>query len=148
MSILGAIVAGLVAAAVFSMVMVMAPKMGMPKMDIINLLGTMFGKENRLLGWMMHAIMGIVFSLIYAFLWSQGIGAATLQGGLIFGAAQWLIVGMIMGMFPMMHVGIRSGKVEAPGLWMTKNGGMMSFVGGLIGHLVFGVVTALVYSLF
>jgi|GEM_PF-4109484 len=31
---------------------------------------------------------------------------------------------------------------------MTNNGGMMAFGGGLFGHLVFGVVTALIYSAF
>jgi hypothetical protein len=31
---------------------------------------------------------------------------------------------------------------------MTNNGGMMAFVGGLIGHMVFGLVVALIYSLF
>jgi hypothetical protein len=46
MNILGAIVAGLVATAIFTMVMLMAPKM-----DIVSMLGTMFGKENRALGW-------------------------------------------------------------------------------------------------
>lgn len=149
MNILGAIVAGLVGTAVFTMAMVIAPKMGMPKMDIVGMLGTVFGKENRLLGWMMHAMMGIIFGLIYAFLWSKGVGAATWLGGLIFGAAQWLIVGVIMGtMIPMMHVGIRRGEVKAPGLWMTNNGGMMAFVGGLVGHIVFGIVIALVYSPF
>jgi len=148
MNVLGAIVAGLVGTGVFSMVLLMAPKMGMPKMDIVGLLGTMFGKESILLGWMMHAMMGVIFGLIYALLWSRGIGAPTLLGGLIFGVVHWLIVGMVMGMIPMMHVGIRRGDVQAPGLWMTNNGGMMGFVGGLVGHIVFGVMTALVYSLF
>ena len=60
MNILGAIVAGLAATAVFTMVMMMAPKM-----DIVGMLGTMFGKENRALGWMMHAMIGIIFGLIY-----------------------------------------------------------------------------------
>ena len=120
MNILGAIVAGLVGTAVFTMVMVMAPKMGMPRMDIIGLLGTMFGKENRLLGWMMHAMMGIIFGLIYAFLWSKGIGSATWLWGLIFGAAHWVIVGIIMGMIPLMHLGIRRGEVKAPGLWTVS----------------------------
>jgi hypothetical protein len=32
---------------------------------------------------------------------------------LIFGAMHWLIVGMVMGMIPMMHVGIKSGAVTA-----------------------------------
>jgi hypothetical protein len=76
-----------------------------------------------------------------------GFGAATWQWGLAFGAAQWLIAGMIMGMIPLMHIGIRRGEVKAPGLWMTHSGGMMAFGGGLFGHLVFGAVIALVYSL-
>ncbi len=91
-------------------------------------------------------MMGVVFGLVYAFLWSRGFGAATWGIGLIFGIAQWLIVGMVMGMIPMMHVGIKSGAVKAPGLWMTNDGGVMAFMGGLVGHAIFGAVTALVYA--
>jgi hypothetical protein len=91
-------------------------------------------------------MMGIVFALIYAFLWSSGISAATWVGGLIFGTVQWLVVGMVMGMMPMLHVGIKSGAVKAPGLWMTDNGGLMAFIGGLVGHMIFGIVIALVYA--
>jgi len=148
MNIAGAIVAGLAGTVVFTMVMVMAPKMGMPKMDIINILGSMFGKENRSLGLMMHGMMGIVFGLIYAFLWSKGIQEPTWLGGLIFGSVQWLIVGVIMGMLPMVHMGIKAGTTSAPGMWMINNGGMMAFMGGLVGHIVFGIVIALVYALF
>jgi Family of unknown function (DUF6789) len=148
MNILGAVIAGLVGTVVFSMLLWMAPKMGMPKMDIVGMLSTMFGRENRLLGWMMHLMMGVIFALIYAFLWSKGILGPSWLGGLAFGAVHWLIVGMIMGMIPMLHIGIRRGEVKAPGLWMTNNGGMLAFVGGLIGHVVFGIVVALVYSLF
>jgi len=148
MNVIGAIIAGLVGTGIFTIVMILAPRMGMPRMDIVGVLATMFGKENRLVGWMMHAMMGIAFGLIYAFLWSNGILAPTWLGGLVFGAVQWLVVGMIMGMMPLMHVGIRQGIVSAPGLWMTRNGGIMAFMGGLIGHLVFGVAIALVYALF
>jgi hypothetical protein len=149
MNVLGAIVAALAGTAVFTMVMLLAPRMGMPKMDIVGLLGSMFGRENRALGWVMHVMMGIVFGLIYAFLWSIGIGAPTWLGGLVFGAAQWLVVGLIMGlMIPLMHAGIRSGKVMAPGYWMTNAGGVLAFVGGLMGHMIFGLVIALVYARF
>ncbi len=55
---------------------------------------------------------------------------------------------MTFAMIPMMHAGIKSGEVEAPGLYMTNNGGMMAFVGGLIGHLVFAVVVYYTYLLF
>jgi hypothetical protein len=145
MNILSAVIAGAVASLVFSMILAVAPKMGMPKMDIVSLLGSMFGKPNQALGWMMHLMMGIVFALIYAFLWSAGIGGATWVGGLIFGVVQWLVVGMVMGMIPMLHVGIKSGAVKVPGLWMTNNGGVMAFMGGLVGHMIFGTVLALSY---
>lgn len=148
MNVIGAIIAGLVGTIAISMVMAMTPKMGMPKMDIVDMLSTMFGKPNLMLGWMMHFMMGIIFALIYSFFWSLGVGSANWLYGLIFGAVHWLVVGMVMGMIPMMHAGIKSGAVKAPGLWMTNNGGMMAFVGGLVGHMVFGLVVALVYSLF
>ena len=148
MNLLNAVIAGLVATIVFTMILMMAPKMGMPKMDIVSLLGSMFSaKSNQILGWMMHLMMGVVFALIYAFLWSNGIGAATWTFGLVFGAIHWLIVGMAMAMIPMMHVGIKSGAVQAPDLWMTGNGGgVMAFMGGLVGHAIFGAVVALVYA--
>ena len=143
MNVLSAIVAGLAGTAALTMVMTMAPKMGMPKMDIVGMLGSMFGKPNRMLGMVIHFMMGIIFTLVYAYLWSLCIGSATWLNGLIFGAIHWLVVGMMMGMFPMMHAGIKSGAVSAPGLWMTNNGGMKAFIGGLMGHMVFGLVAVL-----
>ncbi|MEJ2484727.1 MAG: hypothetical protein P8Y68_03230 [Anaerolineales bacterium] len=148
MNVLGIIVSGMIGAVAISMVMALAPRMGMPKMDIVSMLSTMFGRPNRTLGWVMHLMMGIVFALIYAFFWSINLGGATLLNGLIFGSIHWLVVGMIMGMIPMMHAGIKSGSVQAPGLWMTANGGAMAFVGGWMGHMVFGVVVVLIYNLF
>ena len=147
MDILSAIISGIVGTIGISVVMAVAPLMGMPKMDIVGLLSTMFGKPNRVLGWMMHMMMGVVFALIYAFLWSVGIGSPSWLFGLIFGAVHWLIVGMIMAMIPLMHAGIKSGDVEPPGLWMTNQGGMMAFLGGLMGHMIFGLIVALVYAL-
>ncbi|MBC8334821.1 MAG: hypothetical protein H8E29_06115 [Anaerolineales bacterium] len=148
MNVIGAIIAGLAGTAALTMVMSMAPKMGMPEMDIVGMLGSMFGKANRTLGMVIHFMMGIVFVLVYAYLWSIGTGSATWLNGLIFGAVHWLIVGMAMAMIPMMHAGIKSGAVKAPGMWMTNNGGMKAFVGGLMGHMVFGLVAVLVYNLF
>lgn len=145
MNVLNAVISGILGTFAISAVMAVAPLMGMPKMDIVDLLSTMFGKPNKVMGWMMHLMMGVVFALIYAFLWSLGIGSAGWLSGLIFGAAHWLVVGLMMAMIPIMHVGIKNGDVEAPGLWMTNQGGMLSFVGGLMGHMVFGLVVALVY---
>ncbi len=149
MNIIGAIVAGLVGTIVISTVMMMAPKMGMPKMAIWEMLGAMFSPEgNVALGWAMHLMMGVIFGIVYAALWAAGIGSVSVVSGLIFGIIHWLVVGLMMGGMPMMHVGIKAGSVSAPGVFMLHNGGMMGFMGGLIGHAIFGVVVALVYGLF
>lgn len=149
MNIIGAIVAGLAGTIIISMVMMMAPKMGMPKMAIWEILGAMFSPEgNVTLGWVMHLMMGVIFGIIYAALWGVGIGSVSAVSGLIFGIVHWLVVGLMMGGMPMMHAGIKAGTVSVPGVFMFKNGGMMSFMGGLMGHIIFGVVVAVVYGLF
>jgi hypothetical protein len=149
MNVLAVIIAGLAATLVMSMVMALAPRMGFPRMDIVAMLSTMFSKKGiPVLGWMMHLMMGVLFALVYAFLWSKGIGAAAWWVGLIFGAVHWLIVGVIMAMIPMLHAGIRSGTVKAPGLYMAGNGGgIKAFIGGLMGHMAFGLVVALLYAI-
>ncbi len=131
MNIIGAIVAGLGGTIIISMVMMMAPKMGMPKMAIWEMLGTMFSPDgNVALGWMMHLMMGIILGIIYTALWAASLGSVSVVNGLVFGIVHWLAVGLMMGGMPMMHAGIKAGTVSAPGVFMLKNGGMMGFMGG------------------
>jgi hypothetical protein len=149
MDVFGAIIAGMAGTVVISIILLMAPRMGMPEMDIVGMLGTMFNKEGSpTLGWIMHFMMGIIFAVIYAALWTAGIGAPTPLWGLIFGAVHWLFSGLMMGVVPMMHAGVRAGTVEAPGIFMSNSGGVMAFMGGLIGHMLYGLTVALVYSAF
>lgn len=148
MDVIAAIFSGLTGTLAMTLVMGMAPMMGLPSMDMVGMLGTMFGKANRILGWMLHLMMGSVFALVYASLWSFGIGDASIGSALVFGSIHWLLVGLGMAMVPMMHAGIKSGSMPAPGLWMSNQGGVLSFVGGLVGHLVFAVVVVLIYNFF
>ena len=91
MNIIGAIVAGVVGTVIISMIMAMAPRMGMPKMAIWEMLGSMFNKDgNNALGWVIHFMMGVIFAIIYAALWAAGIGSATLLNGVIFGVVHWM----------------------------------------------------------
>ena len=148
MNIIGAIVAGLAGTVVISMIMAMAPKMGMPKMAIWEMLGSMFSKDgNNTLGWIIHFMMGVIFAIIYAALWAAGIGSATLLSGVIFGVVHFFVAGLMMGGMPMLHAGIKAGTVQAPGVLML-NSGVMGFMGGLIGHAIYGLVVALVYGFF
>ena len=149
MNILTAIIAGISGTLLMSLLMAMAPVMRMPRMDIVGLLGTMFNQGgNRVVGWIFHLMMGGIFALIYSALWSAGIGSPNIWGGLAFGAGHWLVAGLIMGGMPMLHSGIRSGSIDAPGVYMINSGGMMSFVGGLLGHLIYGLSVAIIYGAF
>jgi uncharacterized membrane protein YagU involved in acid resistance len=149
MNIVGAVVAGIVGTAALSMVLAMAPAMGMPEMDIVGMLGSMLSREgHRTLGWIMHFMMGVIFAIIYAALWSAGIGSVNVGSGALFGVVHWLAAGLVMGAVPMLHAGIRAGKVQAPGIYMLNSGGMLAFMGGLIGHVIYGVVVTLVYGAF
>ena len=146
MNIAAAIVAGLVGTAAMSLVMVMGPRMGLPKMAIWEMLGSMFDSQgNNALGWIAHFMMGAVFALAYAALWSAGLGGPTLIGGILFGAVHFVIVGLMLGGIPMMHAGIKAGTAQAPGVLML-NGGIMGLMGGLVGHILYGLVVALVYA--
>lgn len=147
MHIVAGVFAGVVGTAAFSMVMALAPRMGMPKMAIWEMLGSMFNPQGNIaLGWAAHFMMGVIFAIVYTALWSAGVGSASVSVGALFGLVHWLIVGIMMGAMPMMHAGIQVGAVEAPGVYMIKNDGLMGFVGGTIGHIVFGIVVALAYS--
>jgi hypothetical protein len=149
MNIVGAIVAGLVGTALISILMAMGPKMGMPKMAIWEMLGAMFSKQgHNALGWAIHFMLGAAFAVIYAALWAAGVGSVSWVSGLIFGVVHWLVVGLVMGGMPMLHAGIRAGTMPAPGVYLLSTGGAMGFVGGLMGHAVYGLVVALVYGLF
>ncbi|HEC62434.1 MAG TPA: hypothetical protein ENI27_09335 [bacterium] len=67
---------------------------------------------------------------------------------MIFGAGHWLVAGMMMGVMPMMHAGIKSGTVDAPGVFTINNGGIMAFMGGMLGHMIYGIVVTLTYGAF
>lgn len=65
MNIIAALVAGLVGTAVISLIMAVAPRMGMPRMAIWEMLGSMFNPQgNNALGWVAHFMMGVVFAIV------------------------------------------------------------------------------------
>src|SRR3972149_1334072 len=126
MNIFGSIIAGLLGTLVMALLMIMAPRMGMPKMDIIGMLGTMFTASEgtaRVLGILAHFMMGVIFAIIYALLWSFGIGSPTWLWGLIFGAVHGVVAMVMIPVVMRMH----------PRPTQMESGGMM-VVGLLMGH--------------
>ena len=114
------------------------PMLRLPRIDVVSTLGALAAPNKQdavTLGGAMHFTMGILFAIIYAALWSVGIGGPTWWWGLIFGAIHGLLVILLL------LVVLR----KYPQLTEIFNG-LLVMVAILLNHMVFGLVVALVYS--
>ncbi|UQA91104.1 hypothetical protein [Streptomyces halobius] len=148
------LVAGLAGTVVMTAVMMTGRAMGMTNMDIALLTGGMMTgdkKRARILGMMLHFVMmgTVVFGLLYAavFHWLGSAGALT---GVLVGLAHGLMVGMMaMPMMAAAHPRMQGGSggftLAAPG-FMGVGYGKGTPIGLLVGHMLFGLVAALVYA--
>ena len=136
-------VAGLVATAAMTALMYAAPMMGMPKMDIATMLGTMFVPRPGPAFWfgmIIHLIIGtVLFPAIYRFVLQPSSGSGTGKG-VSFGLLLWAAANlMVMPMMGAIHPMVKSGMLPAPGFLML-NLGVMAPMGSLIGHLFYGAL--------
>ena len=131
--IVAAIVAGLVATGVM--------------LPIMYIMGSMMSRSSGplyLMGFMMHFGMGVIYAIVHTSLYQAfGLESELLVWGLLFGAVHWVVASM--GMMGSMHPRIRDGELAAPGAFL-KNYPMMSVVGFLMLHLMFGLVVGSVYE--
>jgi len=114
------------------------PIIGLPRIDVVSTLGSLAAPNKQdavTLGGAMHFTMGILFAIIYAALWSVGIGSPTWWWGLIFGAIHGILVILLL------LVVIRKFP-QQPELF----NGLPMMVAIILNHMVFGLVVALVYS--
>ncbi len=110
---------GAMMAAVLDMGIAMMP--GQMKMNLFNLLGTMMFRQKAMVymaGAMIHGVMSVIFALAHVGIYqSFDIESSLAAWGLLFGFVHFLVSGMALGMMPVMHAGIRSGAVRAPGMF-------------------------------
>ena len=146
-----AILAGLSGGAVMAVILYMGIVM-MPqqmKMNLFMMLGSMMlpvGVGAFVMGAMVHAGMSVVFGLVHGGLFAAlDIDSAWAAWGLLFGVAHWAVVGMALGMMPMMHPRMRSGEIEEPGFYALRYPPMTA-IGFLMLHLVFGVTVGALYG--
>lgn len=127
------LIGGITGTAIMSIVMFVAPMMGMPKMNPAAMLSMMFGLPIAI-GWIMHFMIGIIFALIYAFLFIQLVKKVNnnLLKGAIFGLAAFFfaqiamaIMGAMLGAMPPM-----------------EGSKMLVMIGSIMGHVIFGIVVA------
>jgi uncharacterized membrane protein YagU involved in acid resistance len=125
-----AVIAGLVATTAMTGLMLAAPMMGMPRMNIGEMLGSMMGGVTAL-GWMAHFMIGTTLATAYAAFFAERLPGPSVVRGMLFGIAPWLLAQVVV--MPMMGAGFFSGS-------------LMAATGSLMGHLVYGAVLGTVYS--
>ncbi len=145
--------AGLVGGGVMVVILYMGIGM-MPsqmKMNLLYLLGSMMVKQKvmaYMAGAMIHAMMSIAFALAHVGVFEAlDVDSYLLAWGLLFGLVHYLVVGMALGMIPMMHPRIRSGDIQAPGAYALSYP-KMTAAGFLMLHLLFGLLVGGFYDLF
>ncbi len=146
-AILAGLVGGAVMAIMLYMGIVMLPQQ--MKMNLFMMLGSMMlpvGAAAFVMGAMIHAGMSIVFGLAHgAVIAALDIDSAEAAWGLLFGLVHWGIVGMTLGMLPLMHPRMRSGEIDEPGFYALRYPPMTA-MGFLMLHLVYGVIVGALYG--
>lgn len=127
-----AILGGLTGTIVLTTLMyVGAPMMGIPKMDIAAMLGSMLGSWT--MGIVMHLVNGtVLFPLIYAFVLFAKLRGNPATKGILWGLTLWLVAGLLV--MPMMGAGF----------FGTANGGLMAAAASLMGHVVYGALLGII----
>lgn len=127
------IISGMVATAVMTGVVLMAPYMGLPKMNPAEMLSGMMGVP-IIAGYLMHFMIGIIFAAAFVYLFNPKVHIENnlLKGG-FFGLSVFLFAQMMMFvMGKLMPMPVMEGNM------------MPMMIGSLIGHLVYGIVVALI----
>ena len=124
------VLAGLAGAVAMTVLMRMAPLMGLPPMNIGRMLGSKMG-GNVALGWVAHFMIGVALAFIYALFFASRLPGPGIARGAIYALLPWLTAQVVM--MPMMGAGFFSGSAVAA-------------AESLMGHLVYGGVMGAVYG--
>ena len=131
MSIQRAVVAGLSGTAVMTLLMLMAPLMGMPEMSIGAMLGSFLGVGTAI-GWAMHFMIGTVLAVIFGAVFAARLPGPAAARGALYGVLVFFVAQLVV--VPLMGAGVFSG------------GSIPMIMGSLMGHLVYGGVLGGVYG--
>ena len=154
MSIWGALVGGFAGTLVLTMTLAAASQLRLSRMDIPFLLGTAWTDDRsraRVVGYALHFLAGLVFSLAYyaAFL---ALGRAGWALGMLFGLVHGLFAGttLVNVLLPAIHPRMgtsfsaanSSPLLEPPG-FMLVNYGRATPVVTILAHLAYGAIVGM-----
>jgi len=122
---------GLIATAVMTMFMLVAPLMGMPKMLIGNSLAA-FMHIPVFLGWVAHFMIGTTLAAFYVLFFKALFHPGNALKGLLFALIPFVMAQAVM--MPIMGGGFFSSQLPSP---------ISIVMGSLAGHIVYGIVLGL-----
>jgi len=134
------LVAGLLGGVLFGILMqlVTMPNPEGIHQPIMTQLARVLGSENQFIGWLYHlfnsAVIGALFGWLFG--WRCTHPKASLTWGAAYGFGWWIVGGLVL--MPL----LLNQPAFAPILETSMRGGAF---GTLIGHLIYGTVTGLVY---
>lgn len=124
------ILAGIIGTVLMTVVMMVGPMMGMPKMSPPEMLSGILGMP-VFVGWIMHFMIGIMFAFAYTFLLSCKLPGNVYVKGLIFG-----VIAFVFAQIMMAIIGVLMPMPKMEGSMM------MILLGSLIGHIIFGIAVS------
>jgi hypothetical protein len=133
-----AIIAGSTGRMAMILLIYIGPILRLPKIDMVGMLGSLAAPNKEAavtLGGAIHFSLGIVFAIIYAALWSVGIGSPTWYWGILFGTVHGLLVILLL----------LAATRRFPQFSQDFNN-LAMMIAILLNHIVFGIVVAIVYT--
>ncbi len=125
------IIGGLVGTLAMTVIIMLAPLMGMPKMSPPDMLATTMGAP-VIVGWMMHFVTGIMFAAIYTYLFTSKVSINNVYlKGAAFGLAVFICAQILMAIMKTM--------LPMPDMVGPL---ILIMMGSIIGHIIYGVVVA------
>jgi uncharacterized membrane protein YagU involved in acid resistance len=121
--------AGVIATVAMTMVMFVAPLMGLPKMNAAEMLSMTMGFP-IVVGWIMHFMIGIIFAFGYTFLFSK----------ILFKISNKILNGAVYGIIVFVFAQIAMAMMGLIFAMPKMSGDMVLMMfGSIIGHAVFGI---------
>lgn len=128
------VISGIVATIVMTLLMVAGGAMGMPKMSPPDMLAGMMGLPAAG-GWIIHFLIGVIFAAGYVFFFNKWL--KKIANKIVKGAVYGIVVFIIAQIgFPVLSAIF--GEMPQPEGSMA-----LLMIGSVMGHVVFGIVIAL-----
>lgn len=125
------ILGGIAGTIIMTIVTMIAPMMGMPKMSPAAMLSNMLDKP-LVVGWLMHFMIGIIFAISYTYLFAPKVKISNL---FVKGA----VFGFVVFIFAQIMMAIMGALLPMPKM---EGSMMLIMIGSIMGHIIYGMTVS------